>query len=345
MRGVEFSLPGMGDFLRHLFTPHHTNNHRARALHLDALLFYALALVFFNLFLGWFQKARPDVLGYATDIHLEQLLIATNAKRQEAGLSILGLNASLSQAAAKKAEDMFAKDYWAHTSPSGATPWEFVTAAGYQYAVAGENLAKNFSTSQAVIDAWIASPSHRDNLLKSNYKDIGFAIVNGVLNGEETTLVVQMFGSQSGQTLAAGGPVAVKPVEAAGLPNVVSTPEAPARKESSPTRESLPQAQEPSVVISDSALTAVSSNEKQAPYNVLTQKFMESINRPVVDITSLKKGALGAMIVFFCALFILDAWIVTRRRITRVAGHSLAHTMFFGILFFILIRSLGGSIL
>ena len=331
--------------LAHYFFPQHSNNYKAKFLHSQLLLFISGVFAFYQLFIVSHPVIRSSVLGYSSRINQLEIIQTTNQKRVEQGRSVLREDSSLEAAAKAKAEDMFAKDYWAHTSPSGATPWEFVTAAGYQYAVAGENLAKNFSTSQAVIDAWIASPSHRDNLLKSNYKDIGFAIVNGVLNGEETTLVVQMFGSQSGQTLAAGGPVAVKPVEAAGLPNVVSTPEAPARKESSPTRESLPQAQEPSVVISDSALTAVSSNEKQAPYNVLTQKFMESINRPVVDITSLKKGALGAMIVFFCALFILDAWIVTRRRITRVAGHSLAHTMFFGILFFILIRSLGGSIL
>ena len=138
----------------------------------------------------------PDVLGYATDIHVEKLIAATNAKRQAAGLAPLSLDAELSEAARKKAADMFAKNYWAHNSPTGRTPWEFVSGAGYSYTVAGENLAKNFSDSQSVVDAWMASSTHRDNLMKVGYRDIGFAVVNGILNGEETTLVVQMFGSR-----------------------------------------------------------------------------------------------------------------------------------------------------
>jgi len=54
-----------------------------------------------------------------------------------------------------------------------------------------------YSDSQGVVEAWMSSPTHRDNILKSSYQDVGFAIVNGILNGEETTLVVQMFGSRT----------------------------------------------------------------------------------------------------------------------------------------------------
>lgn len=185
----------MPEIVLHLLTPHHTNNHRARVLHLDALLFYVLAFAVFHVGIQWLHRSHPDILGFATDIHLEQLLAATNSKRQEAELSPLRYSEQLSEAAAEKAKDMFAKNYWAHLSPDGKSPWEFITSAGYRYTVAGENLAKNFSTSGAVVDAWIASPTHRDNILKPSYRDIGFAIVNGVLDGEETTLVVQMFGA------------------------------------------------------------------------------------------------------------------------------------------------------
>jgi len=200
--------------LRHLFIPQHTNNHRAKALHVDALLVYVLLFALFNLGIRAAHKIVPDVLGYATDINVQQLLGGTNAKRQEAGLSPLTLNSTLSVAAANKAADMFAKNYWAHNSPVGATPWDFVTGAGYRYTVAGENLAKNFSTSQGVVDAWMASPSHRANILKAGYRDVGLAVVNGTLNGEETTLVVEMFGSTPGEPLAAAAPPpAVKPIE------------------------------------------------------------------------------------------------------------------------------------
>lgn len=189
----------MGEYLRHLLTPRHTNNHHARVLHVDAMFVYLLAFVFFRLLLSLGHAQFPEVLGYATDIRIEQLLAATNAKRAEVGLAPLVLDQRLSRAAALKAQDMFAKSYWAHNSPDGKTPWEFVTSVGYRYRVAGENLAKNFSVSSAVIDAWMASSTHKDNIIREDYKDIGFAVVNGRLGDEETTLVVQMFGAGDSQ--------------------------------------------------------------------------------------------------------------------------------------------------
>lgn len=208
----------MGNTLRHLFSPHHSNNHHARVLHVDAMFVYLLAFVLFRLLITLGHAQFPDVLGYATDIRVEQLLAATNAKRAGTGLAPLVLDQRLSRAAALKAQDMFAKDYWAHNSPDGKSPWEFVTTAGYRYRVAGENLAKNFSVSSAVIDAWMASSTHKDNIMREDYKDIGFAVVNGVLGGEETTLVVQMFGAGDSQLAYQIKPTILTPMAAATAP-------------------------------------------------------------------------------------------------------------------------------
>ena len=96
---------------------------------------------------------------------------------------------------------MLAKNYWAHFAPDGKTPWDFILNSGYQYEYAGENLAKNFLFSDGVVSAWMNSQTHRDNILKSNYTEVGYAIVNGTLNGEQTTLVVQLFGKPLASTL------------------------------------------------------------------------------------------------------------------------------------------------
>lgn len=208
----------MGDFLRHLFIPHHTNNHHARVLHIDAMFVYLLAFVLFRLLLSLGHAQFPEVLGFATDIRVEQLFSAINAKRAEAGLGTLVLDQRLSRAAALKAQDMFTNNYWAHNSPAGKTPWEFVTTAGYRYRVAGENLAKNFSVSNGVIDAWMSSPTHRENIMRGDYNDIGFAVVNGVLGGEETTLVVQMFGAGDSQLAYQIKPTILTPPTAATAP-------------------------------------------------------------------------------------------------------------------------------
>jgi len=188
--------------LHHFLVPHTGNNHRAKALHHEALLAYVLLLGIFNLSIKLLHTQAPSVLGYATDIRVEQLLKDTNAERSNAGLSALSLNSQLSAAAAGKAADMFLNNYWAHNSPQGKTPWDFIVGSGYRYTLAGENLAKNFQMSDGVVSAWMASPSHKANIMKAGYQEVGFAVVNGVLNGEETTLVVQMFGATNARPVA-----------------------------------------------------------------------------------------------------------------------------------------------
>lgn len=179
-------------FFHHLLIPTETNNYKPKSLHTDFLMIY-LITAFFMSFV--FKKINlNNVLGFATDITINKLYQLTNQEREKNHLPPLTYNEKLATAAYQKAQDMFAKNYWAHFAPDGKTPWDFILNSGYNYQYAGENLAKNFLFSDSVVSAWMDSPTHRENILKSNYTDVGFAIVNGVLNGEETTLVVQMFG-------------------------------------------------------------------------------------------------------------------------------------------------------
>jgi len=177
-------------FIHRLFVPHEENNFRAKSLHTDFLTVYLV--IAFLMMIAF--KQDNNVLGFATDINVDKLYQLTNEQRQNNGLSPLSLNSALTLAAQRKAENMFSENYWSHYSPDGKTPWDFILGAGYQYEYAGENLAKNFLFSNGVVDAWMNSTTHRDNLLKKEYTEVGYAIVNGVLNGEQTTLVVQEFG-------------------------------------------------------------------------------------------------------------------------------------------------------
>ena len=90
---------------------------------------------------------------------------------------------------------MFTDQYWAHTAPDGTEPWTFMHQMGYQYVVAGENLARDFGQTDEMVSAWLASPTHRANIMNPKYQEIGIAVIDGVLEGYETTLVVQMFGT------------------------------------------------------------------------------------------------------------------------------------------------------
>jgi hypothetical protein len=184
--------------LAHFFVPHHTNNHRAKLLQPAGLSVLVVFSLFLHAALVFIPKRNflpyDMVLGYASSISTPQVIEATNQEREKLSLTPLKTSDVLSQAAAEKAAHMFANDYWAHISPQGVTPWYFMHKHNYNYTVAGENLARDFGDTQTMTQAWMDSPTHRENIVNPKYTEIGIAVVNGTLQGVETTLVVQMFG-------------------------------------------------------------------------------------------------------------------------------------------------------
>jgi uncharacterized protein YkwD len=186
----------MRDIFCHFFLPQTTNNHRPKILHHTSLLFLIAALFFLGASAPKLKNDFSQVLGTTISVSAKELLLITNEKRQEAGVNPLVINEELSAAALQKARHMFKDNYWAHNSPSGVTPWYFFKKVGYDYTYAGENLARGFTVSQDVVDAWMDSRSHRENMLSANYHDVGFAIEQGTLGEENTVLVVEMFGGK-----------------------------------------------------------------------------------------------------------------------------------------------------
>ncbi|MEO6513530.1 MAG: CAP domain-containing protein [Candidatus Saccharimonadales bacterium] len=182
----------------------------------------------------WFGRVHHDVLGYATEMSVQNLLDGTNKQRVANGLGSLALNSQLNQAAQAKANDMSARNYWSHNTPDGQTPWTFVSAAGYDYQAIGENLAYGFSTSSDTIAGWMNSPGHRANILNSNYLDVGFGVINipDYQSSGPQTLVVAFYG-HAATTVAAPAPTPVAPAPTAvsqtgtsgGTPTPVSTEE------------------------------------------------------------------------------------------------------------------------
>lgn len=184
----------MRALLAKFLLPHSGNNHYPHSIRPNFLAFYLAALLTVQLVYNFATTGEIKVLSFATDINQPAIIQLTNGQRQANGVNALQENSLLDQVAQLKAKDMFAGNYWAHVSPSGVTPWFWYDQAGYKYIYAGENLARDFDTSSGVLDGWMNSPTHRDNLLSPNYTEIGVAVVNGVLLGHQTTLVVQEFG-------------------------------------------------------------------------------------------------------------------------------------------------------
>ncbi len=164
-------------------------------------MIYILVFILLQISLSIISYSKPGILGISADIDQKTIIELTNQEREKMGLPKVSENEALDKAAALKAQNMFYENYWAHFAPSGKTPWDFILGAGYKFTFAGENLAKNFYNSGDVVRAWMNSPTHRDNLLNSKYRDIGIAVVEGVLNGQKTTLVVQMFGTNQNMAM------------------------------------------------------------------------------------------------------------------------------------------------
>ena len=181
--------------MKKFFIPTKENNYKPLLLRKLPLAIYTIILLFVNTFGGFL--GIPEAM--ASSITPANIIQLTNQQRAAAGLNTLNTNAKLAAAAQAKANNMFELQYWDHYGPNGETPWMFISAAGYAYVYAGENLAKGFSTAEGVHEAWMASPTHKENIMSVNYKDIGVAVVQGVLLGKETILVVQMFGNLTSQ--------------------------------------------------------------------------------------------------------------------------------------------------
>lgn len=139
---------------------------------------------------------------FASSISEDKLGNLLNQERSARSLNTLEWNSKLYKAANNKADHMIKNNYFEHYSPIGVSPWDFIHSAGYDYRYAGENLAMGFVTSEATHDAWMASPLHKENILNPNYSDYAIAATTGEINGEDTTIVVQMFGKSDTSILS-----------------------------------------------------------------------------------------------------------------------------------------------
>jgi uncharacterized protein YkwD len=149
----------------------------------------------------------PDSAGDQANVQVATQLISpiseaafldeTNIARSDSGLPILHTSVPLTHAAQAKIADMQERGYWDHFRPiDKKAPWDFIRESGYQYSVAGENLARGYKTAHGITEAWLASPSHRANLLSPKYDDVGFATGYIETSEGKVLLTVQMFGSR-----------------------------------------------------------------------------------------------------------------------------------------------------
>ena len=105
-----------------------------------------------------------------------QVVNLINQERTNRDLSALTQNSSLSLAARRHSEDMACNDFFSHTGSDGSTLSSRILAAGYSYSWAAENIAASSNCSfsaQSVVNMWMNSTGHRNNMLSENAVHIG----------------------------------------------------------------------------------------------------------------------------------------------------------------------------
>jgi len=129
------------------------------------------------------------------EITAQNVVAQMNAYRAGAGLAPLRLDARLAKAADDRMRDMEESGYWSHESPTGMSPFTWLTARDYAFEAAAENLAAGFDTAHFLVASWMESPGHRENILSPLYEDCGIAIIDGATTGRATgKSIVVLFG-------------------------------------------------------------------------------------------------------------------------------------------------------
>ncbi len=181
--------------LKIIFIPCKENNFLPHFLKPKFLNYYLIFLLFLKtltLPLLFFATKTP----FFAEISKTILLELINQERIKRNLPPLKENPILERSAMLKGKDILEKDYFSHVSPEGISPWYWFKIAGYNFQVAGENLAIGFLDSREVFEAWMNSPPHRQNLLNPNYREIGISILKGEFKGNQVYLVVQHLGKR-----------------------------------------------------------------------------------------------------------------------------------------------------
>jgi uncharacterized protein YkwD len=323
--------------LAHFIYPRYSNDHKARLLHSSTLAIISGFLILYQFVLFLFPLSGVKVLGYAANISTDEVIRLTNVKRAEAGVPALAYNPTLALAAKAKGDHMLQYDYWAHVAPDGTDPWKFFADYGYRYRYAGENLARDFSDPSSAVEAWMASPTHRDNLLSTKYREIGIAVVEGDLGGVDTTIIVQFFGTPlsdtASQTQVAEASQILPTATIAPTPTVSLT----ATPILTPTPEAVATVITPEPTNPASGSVMLESlppiEEEASVFEVLISPFATT------------KSIAIATTVLLLTVLVIDVIVVGKKNLSRVGGRTIAHMAFFGMILTIILIIKAGKIL
>lgn len=140
--------------------------------------------------------------GGSANAYRLRLLDLTNQYRVAHGRAPLFLNDALSNSAQDYAEQMGRHRFFGHDAPNGSSMTTRIESKGYSgWLTIGENLGAGYKTPEEVFSGWLASPTHRENILNPNYREIGigFSVIPG---SQYKDYWVETFGARPGVVAA-----------------------------------------------------------------------------------------------------------------------------------------------
>ena len=112
----------------------------------------------------------------------QEVLQLTNVERVAGGCGPVTLDATLNSVADGHTEDMAANAYFSHTGLDGSAPFDRVQASGYPARGAGENIAQGQPNAASVVEGWMNSPGHRENILNCAWTELGVGYATGEIS-------------------------------------------------------------------------------------------------------------------------------------------------------------------
>lgn len=321
----------MKDWFKKFFIPNQDNDFKPHALERAALVgMMLLVLISFSI------ANLQSILWITSDWLVSTILPAvvtdaTNEARAEEGRAPLSRNSLLDEAARLKAEDMAAKEYFAHWSPEGTSPWHWFNEAGYAYASAGENLAVHFTDSGEVVDAWLDSPTHRANIMNGKFTEIGIGTAEGQYEGYDTVFVVQMFGAPAKAVATPTEPVVEEDVPVAETEAEIEVATSvPTEVAGASMEENVSVTDDGTVVYESFAATAVSNAETISARPTEPPSFWGRLLTSPRLILQIAYTLIGIFVVFALVTSIIIEW---RRQHPVQIAYAVAMLLFMVLLF------------
>jgi len=288
----------IGKVFKKYFVPTIENDHKPYFLRGECVSVLIAIIVILELgVVGQAYFVSTGGSSYLASVLSAVLVDLTNTERAKNDAAPLTTNPQLQEAAQLKANDMAAKSYFSHNTPEGYTPWYWLDKVGYTYDYAGENLAINFFDSADVENAWMNSPGHRANIVKTNYTQIGIATATGTYQGKNTIFVVQFFGTP--KTIAAVATTTAVSVATAASSTPAKITTAPKK---TPVAEIAARTGTSSVLSASIAPAQPAESSVQKTQNTIVNKVITSPHTTETTILEILLGLVGLALIIAVAV-------------------------------------------